>query len=60
MAWIFAGFLTAICIEMLIRVLSTHQRPLDKETHKTQVSFPWYGWGLLGLLTWGVFKKDKH
>ena len=59
MSWIFGGFLTAIAIETLIRVLGNYEREPQKEQPKMQVSFPWYGWGLLGLLTWGVFRKDK-
>ena len=60
MSWIFGGFLTVIFIETLIRVLSGYERQPKRETKKTQVTLPLYGWGLLGLLTWGVFRKDNH
>lgn len=59
MEWVIGGFITAIFLECLIRVLSSHERIPDKEPKKTQVTMPLSQWGLLGLLTWGVLHKTK-
>lgn len=59
MTWIFVGFLLAIIIETVIRVVSNYENLPQKEQKKVQVSVPWYGWSLLGLLTWKSFKDDK-
>lgn len=56
---IFYGFLFVIVLETIIRVLSKHERALEKEQAQVRVSVPWYGWSLLGLLTWKSFTSDK-
>ena len=59
MAWLFGGFIMAIVLETVIRVLSNYESEPHKEQKKVQVSVPWYGWSLAGLITYGIFKNDK-
>ena len=57
MAWLFGGFIMAIVLETVIRVLSNYEPEHHKEQERVQVSVPWYGWSLLGLLTLKSFRK---
>ena len=57
MGWIVFGFVTAILFEVFIRVISGYEPAERRETVKTQLSLPWYGWGLLG---YGLLKKNKR
>jgi len=59
MGYIIGGFILVVLIETLIRVLSTHERIPKKKQGKVQVSLPWYGWSLAGLITYGIFRKKQ-
>ncbi len=57
MFWIFAGFLLVVVVETVIRVSSNYEPERRREPARTQISLPWYGWGLLG---YSVLKKNKR
>lgn len=59
MDWIVFGFLTAIFLECMIRVLSSHERKPERESKETKISMPMSQWGLLGLLTWGLLRHSQ-
>lgn len=57
MGWILFGFLTVVVIESFIRVLQNYEPEGKREVRKTQVSLPWFGWGLVG---YSVLKGKKR
>ena len=59
MTWLFIGFIMAVVVETLIRVLTNYEAEPRKEQKNVQVTVPWYGWSLLGLLTWKSFRDNK-
>jgi hypothetical protein len=56
MGWIFWGFLFAVFIETFIRVCRDYTPEEKTRQTKTQISLPWYGWGIVG---YGLTKKNK-
>ncbi len=60
MAWIVFGFGFALFLELIFGVLSNYKFEEKKEVSRTQISLPWYGWGLAGLATWGILRKNKR
>lgn len=57
MGWILVGFIFAVGIETILRVLSNYGPPEREKVSKTQISLPWYGWSLLG---YAALKKKKR
>ncbi len=60
MGWIAFGFGFAIFLELIFGVLKNNEPAPKREVSRTQISLPWYGWGLAGLATWGILRKNKR
>ena len=58
MGWIVVGVVTAIVVEIFIRVFSGYQ-PASGHTrrNKVTVDIPWYGKALLGVGVWRWLTK---
>lgn len=60
MGWIVGGFITAILLETIIRILSGYE-PIEKEKAKrTVIDIPWYGKSLLGIWVWKWLTKKER
>lgn len=59
MGWVVFGFVTAIFLEMLIRIFQNHERIEPRAQRRVQVSFPWYAYALGGLAAYAALRKPK-
>ncbi len=59
MWYVFVGFMLVVVVETLIRLLKGYEPEERRQPKHVEVSSPWYAWGLLGLFTFGLLRRNK-